>query len=242
MFCKNCDFYPRPPGGGRHFAAVAVVLHRVFLSTPSGWRATADDCKRRANAKNFYPRPPGGGRHFALQAAPDRRGFLSTPSGWRATRAAKSPPLSARFLSTPSGWRATALFEQRKVFVLRFLSTPSGWRATPWRRYRRDDYRISIHALRVEGDSTVFCALLDMPISIHALRVEGDNFISSTIMPVAKFLSTPSGWRATSGVGCVSKSLEFLSTPSGWRATLCCHICRSLFTAISIHALRVEGD
>ena len=33
-------FYPRPPGGGRHLTAVAVVLHRVFLSTPSGWRAT----------------------------------------------------------------------------------------------------------------------------------------------------------------------------------------------------------
>ena len=56
-------------------------------------------------------------------------------------------------------------------------------------------------------------------ISIHALRVEGDNFISSTIMPVAKFLSTPSGWRATGDI-----------------------INAFMRNVISIHALRVEGD
>ena len=56
-------------------------------------------------------------------------------------------------------------------------------------------------------------------ISIHALRVEGD--VQSITPP--------------------RQSRIFLSTPSGWRATTAHRlpICRFL---ISIHALRVEGD
>ena len=57
------DFYPRPPGGGRHSLSFFKGCHSLFLSTPSGWRATA-------------------GR---LQQGKNRKRFLSTPSGWRAT-------------------------------------------------------------------------------------------------------------------------------------------------------------
>ena len=57
-------------------------------------------------------------------------------------------------------------------------------------------------------------------ISIHALRVEGD--IGGVIHGhcTTKFLSTPSGWRATK---------DFL-------------FCYFRVILISIHALRVEGD
>ena len=34
------DFYPRPPGGGRRWGLFCYFKLRVFLSTPSGWRAT----------------------------------------------------------------------------------------------------------------------------------------------------------------------------------------------------------
>ena len=56
-----------------------------------------------------------------------------------------------------------------------FLSTPSGWRATAPARKRFARKRISIHALRVEGDGAAqrFPDTLKV-ISIHALRVEGD--------------------------------------------------------------------
>ena len=83
-------------------------------------------------------------------------------------------------------------------------------------------------------------------------------------MSVLKFLSTPSGWRATitfwsalavaadfyprpPGGGRlgfhrdVRKAIEFLSTPSGWRATYAAYLYRRR-REISIHALRVEGD
>ena len=123
---------------------------------------------------------------------------------------------------------------------------------------------ISIHALRVEGDLPIMPLLPPLSISIHALRVEGDGgvvfctsclpvFLSTpsgwraTSRPVSRhpligFLSTPSGWRAT--VGMVYDMLieqTFLSTPSGWRATTI-DLDALIPKLISIHALRVEGD
>ena len=81
-------------------------------------------------------------------------------------------------------------------------------------------FEISIHALRVEGDSMrEVVTLKEYYISIHALRVEGDR----TDRPQAP------------------RKAEFLSTPSGWRATVMSGMDRSA-AEISIHALRVEGD
>ena len=37
---QNTHFYPRPPGGGRLHKAYKDLQNWVFLSTPSGWRAT----------------------------------------------------------------------------------------------------------------------------------------------------------------------------------------------------------
>ncbi len=124
------DFYPRPPGGGRHLGVsntslqkkisihalrvegdpanlAAAVVAGLFLSTPSGWRATQitskdlfsafisihalrvegdlhDQCKL-PRRRYFYPRPPGGGRLNNVSQIKTPYTFLSTPSGWRAT-------------------------------------------------------------------------------------------------------------------------------------------------------------
>ena len=79
---------------------------------------------------------------------------------------------------------------------------------------------ISIHALRVEGDLLPRVRhLCERRISIHALRVEGD-----TSKPIY-----------------LSRESRFLSTPSGWRATPFDNI-KHTAVGISIHALRVEGD
>ena len=56
------------------------------------------------------------------------------------------------FLSTPSGWRATTLIRFSQL-LSEFLSTPSGWRATPDLYIMQRGGWISIHALRVEGDT-----------------------------------------------------------------------------------------
>ena len=66
----------------------------------------------------------------------------------------------------------------------------------------------------------VLFAVAGCSISIHALRVEGDRL----------------------DVALRETQLLFLSTPSGWRATTYNGPERGYELVISIHALRVEGD
>ncbi len=123
-----------------------------------------------------------------------------------------------------------------------FQSTPSARRATKQGRINADLMRISIHALREEGDlftitgafrhfhfnprpprggrlHAVPCAGCFVVISIHALREEGDVLLLIWIDGIWLFQSTPSARRATTNRG-PSKDIYF----------------------ISIHALREEGD
>ena len=101
---------------------------------------------------------------------------------------------------------------------------------------------ISIHALREEGDrcGRVLCRW--RTISIHALREEGDAVRLHKTVPSQKFLSTPSARRATTEqVKEGGKLNGFLSTPSARRATGIVED-NPVKRAISIHALREEGD
>ena len=96
----------------------------------------------------------------------------------------------------PRGGRRAGSVQRNGATV--FLSTPSARRATPepWpRRWRR---KISIHALREEGDARVVLAPAEEAISIHALREEGDSPTARAAFSSARFLSTPSARRATS--------------------------------------------
>ena len=82
------------------------------------------------------------------------------------------------------------------------------------------DEKISIHALREEGDAEhADHRELHGDISIHALREEGDICASASVSIRDTFLSTPSARRATGGYSPPPRYL--------W---------------ISIHALREEGD
>ena len=102
-----CDFYPRPPRGGRLDRGLCIRGTCAFLSTPSARRATcfasglavlaeyfyprpprggrlASSCLRIL-LLYFYPRPPRGGRHAKFYIEMAFRKFLSTPSARRAT-------------------------------------------------------------------------------------------------------------------------------------------------------------
>ena len=59
---------------------------------------------------------------------------------------------------------------------MKFLSTPSARRATVYHRDHEDRHRISIHALREEGDPKKDWIAVHFSISIHALREEGDQW------------------------------------------------------------------
>ena len=146
------DFYPRPPGGGRHpklFFTRPLIFISIHALRVEG---DLDSIRHLLHPFDFYPRPPGGGRQRENQQ-------------------------------------------------------------------RQNAGLISIHALRVEGDQQCPANQNLCTISIHALRVEGDSKSYSNPWAMFKFLSTPSGWRATKLQAFLNKMIE-----------------------ISIHALRVEGD
>ena len=237
------DFNPRPPRGGRLFSGPVMLLPYQFQSTPSARRATKEE-RLRANLsqisihalreegdmllwwapsgmKNFNPRPPRGGRPIARHCLASTTKFQSTPSARRATVRLPVPVTQEVFQSTPSARRATWMPPAR-------ASSPR---------------RISIHALREEGDA---CFGSNHPnlllISIHALREEGDGSTTSTSGAFTIFQSTPSARRATlqclvtwsshryfnprpprggrlKGRVSAPRDLLFQSTPSARRAT-----------------------
>ena len=78
-------------------------------------------------------------------------------------------------------------------------------------------------------------------ISIHTLRVEGDSGIFGSNIAVKRFQSTPSAWRVT------VTPCTFVKPPSISIHTLRVEgdpqpACSAQYGTISIHTLRVEGD
>ena len=189
-----------------------------FLSTPSARRATAErqDADPPAeisihalreegdvaffpvahHCHNFYPRPPRGGRRYVQEFAAWVRRFLSTPSARRAT-----------------------FFSGGVFYWDEFLSTPSARRATPGLCPDAQAGRISIHALREEGDQK------GEPITI----------------PLNDFYPRPPRGGRPSASPSTARRSGFLSTPSARRATSELPQL-ALVGAISIHALREKGD
>ena len=146
------------------------------------------------------------------------------------------------FQSTPSVWRETEQSEILMRIVEEFQSTPSVWRET--------------------NDRFFLCVRID--ISIHSLRMEGDSIKPAQWVSISNFNPLPpyGGRRYTRQE--TNGSLTFQSTPSVWRETqcLCVKTERSkhfnplppyggrrivkyntmMDDGISIHSLRMEGD
>ncbi len=217
--CEN--FYPRPPRGGRP-AGIRRAWQRIPISIHA-LREEGDAGSRYSPRlqQYFYPRPPRGGRRNRSTTRRPARRFLSTPSARRATQPFR-PKLckkvisihalreegdawrwlmvtfTVKFLSTPSARRATGGNFTAFHALGKFLSTPSARRAT---------WLSSLSARRWR-------------ISIHALREEGDRRCNGTPLKCLIFLSTPSARRATFGsTAAIIEYNKFLSTPSARRAT-----------------------
>ena len=207
-------------------------------------------------------REEGDGRNLGGVADDDR--FLSTPSARRATVVPLRPQLRVVFLSTPSARRATpATKGQKKSRV--FLSTPSARRATSVAHHNAIFQRISIHALREEGDVHVVVQQRAVALFLSTPSARRATWIFDGLKCTLKrFLSTPSARRATGAltanlttafdfyprpprggrrwiVGTTVTTTQFLSTPSARRATASGGLQKALKN-ISIHALREEGD
>ena len=172
-------------------------LVRVFLSTPSARRATARATSTQHPQVHFYPRPPRGGRR--LDAVVDLRPceFLSTPSARRATRAVieTAQALKNFYPRPPRGGR-------RRPSVSS-LQTCDFYPRPP-RGGRRDqgvvlnhDLRISIHALREEGDWSGSIRWAQHSHFYPRPPRGGRRILYWFDFTFTEFLSTPSARRAT---------------------------------------------
>mgnify|MGYP005803874985 CR=1 FL=1 len=146
-------FYPRPSCGGRPTTSPSAAPMKRFLSTPFVWRAT--DFQLVLDAVSFIS-------IHALRVEGDQ-GY---PDGWtdigisiHALRVEGDQGIKtateviSQFLSTPFVWRATSGQPRSMCACPAFLSTPFVWRATYSSVLFYGQGLISIHALRVEGDS-----------------------------------------------------------------------------------------
>ena len=123
------NFYPRPPRGGRHIPLAALNLSHRFLSTPSARRATgAVEDARGPQQISIHALREEGDRAIIGPATGIENFYPRPPRGGRPVRDYLSYD-ERRFLSTPSARRATLGLDN-------YLSKP----------------KISIHALREEGD------------------------------------------------------------------------------------------
>ena len=89
------------------------------------------------------------------------------------------------------------MISDRDCEIVAFQSTPSVWRATEGLRKKCDFFKISIHALRVEGDLR------------RVTPITSVNYFNPR---------PPCGGRPSSTVD-ITIYLAFQSTPSVWRAT-----------------------
>ena len=218
------------------FLAYEISIHALREEGDTRTRESA------GSTKNFYPRPPRGGRRIYIELdgspkfisihalreegdisdtenpIPPRYFYPRPPRGGRRMTTTGGYWQTSVVLSTPSARRATSSSLSGWMWKL-FLSTPSARRAT-------------------------FCQLLFgalHPISIHALREEGDRRPSRRTTASGNFYPRPPRGGRPQRRRLMLTSSRFLSTPSARRATdwMAVHFSE---IAISIHALREEGD
>ena len=200
-------------------SAILVDLLVQFLSTPSARRATRSGRCLRGSWSYFYPRPPRGGRPATSLQVYSSPIFLSTPSARRATSRQSSccwcssyfyprPPRGGRLTAQGAAWSGRNFYPR----------PPRGGRPQ----------HLHIHPPRSR-------------ISIHALREEGDALSRFWTTRSRYFYPRPPRGGRLTRISAKVKSVRFLSTPSARRATCASRNAVQLIL-ISIHALREEGD
>ena len=149
---------------------------------------------------------------------------------------------NSAFLSTPSARRATSRQPLLGAPLPHFYPRPPRGGRPAASRCSGHPSRISIHALREEGDCREVLPPRQGRISIHALREEGDMLTLETPRVASTFLSTPSARRATGAGFPAPAGVEnfYPRPPRGGR--LADLLDKWDVSIISIHALREEGD
>ena len=146
------NFNPLPPHGGRlvffwvMVAEIPISIHSLRMEgDPTA--STMD-----ANPKPFQSTPSAWRETTVPAGAAAVQVFQSTPSAWRETYSYSIYKVHQLFQSTPSAWRETYDIDGNGDWIT-FQSTPSAWRETLGAFDEIGVYSISIHSLRMEGDT-----------------------------------------------------------------------------------------
>ena len=194
---RQSHFNPRPPWGGRLARVPRAELSYKFQSTPSVGRATPVPPLSNARCRYFNPRPPWGGRLGQKRLFEWLRQFQSTPSVGRATAPYSFQITSSKYFNPRPPWGGRPL-----------KSTTTA-----------DAQRISIHALRGEGDVRGRVARNSSRHFNPRPPWGGRHRLAHSAFLLELFQSTPSVGRATGDGDERGRGID-----------------------ISIHALRGEGD
>ena len=239
---KPVNFYPRPPRGGRRILPAVQLADDAISIHALREEGDAVDFGGGKVKCDFYPRPPRGGRHTSRRHRQHRANFYPRPPrGGRPTNTKQGNEITDFYPRPPRGGRPG--HEVDLACSGLFLSTPSARRATEREVFAVVDDRISIHALREEGDAGALnlvthdlisihalreegdaCArpkLGTFSISIHALREEGDGCFGESGSSVTYFYPRPPRGGRPLCILALQHRVGFLSTPSARRATLC---------------------
>ena len=116
---------------GDRIAQLETDLAKAFQSTPSAWRETHQVLVLFCRQFHFNPLPPHGGRRTAGRLKNALKSFQSTPSAWRET-----------FFSSNTG-----------CYSIHFNPLPPHGGRLQILACNWEIQFISIHSLRMEGDS-----------------------------------------------------------------------------------------
>ena len=150
------------------------VFFDFYPRPPQGGRPTRWTV-HRSTSLNFYPRPPQGGRPLVIMFRNSSLVFLSTPSARRAT-----------FFSTRQTTSKGDFYPRPPQGGRRIAAIPIPIQS-----------RISIHALRKEGDIASCYSELQQNNFYPRPPQGGRLMLPMFFLAMYQFLSTPSARRAT---------------------------------------------
>ncbi len=168
-------FYPRPPRGGRLPLCAGCKTAKKFLSTPSARRATQNRAAREKADRNFIHALREEGDHFHGGLRGGAVIFIHALREEGDLNCLTQPSFTLRFYPRPPrGGRPDTTDKSKQR--MEFLSTPSAREGDAIAEDDGEWEKISIHALREEGDSkkqrqnlyflinyTTFCTNLEEP-------------------------------------------------------------------------------
>ena len=234
------NFNPLPPHGGR-LDSSHRVRYMVYFNPlpPHGGRPALDS--ERLTLFYFNPLPPHGGRRISSSLTSYSGHFNPLPphGGRPAAQLHGTTYLNISIHSlrmegdtgqimtskSPNHFNPLPPHGGRPCLTSveipegTFQSTPSAWRETRNCEKNRIFRNISIHSLRMEGDTADAAVGGVISISIHSLRMEGDALYNADCFLLPYFNPLPPHGgrqlRYTHGI----RATAFQSTPSAWRET-----------------------